>query len=326
MRVSACYLAHPIDFVGEGKRSGGAGQQKRIDQLLGMREWLGMARKALGAYGFSQYSPGLGWSTSGGLRGEPASTLSLAAISATNRAAMEDCDCLVAVLPAGVATIGTVLEIERAVQAGKPCVLILEHELIDKSASVRDWLEYDNVWLVGVDMTPKGGSEAGTDLDEAIEWLSEQEPAEVEYPTDNPIAPCEFTVGEGGKPPTRSYEGDAGFDLYCSQDVNVEAGSYVDIPTSVRVALPPGYWALVTGRSSAWRKRGLLIVDGVIDNGYRGELFSAAYNPGPRDVEVAQGDRLAQMILLPYWGGSLVQTEQLSASERGTNGFGSSGA
>lgn len=327
-RVTTAYLAHPIDQVHGDKpyvRKDG------LDRELGMRDWIQMARRALTAYGLTQYSPGLGWSVPGGRRGEPTSTLSLAAISATNQAAMEQCDCLVAILPAGVATIGVVLEIERAVVAGKPTVLLIEEGLADKSASVRDWLQYGHVWLVPVKMEPRGEKSYSADLDEAIEWLAGQEPAlagggRPEWVINDPYGVCLFTVGEGGKTPTRSYEGDAGFDLYCSRDMTIAPGDYVDIPTSVSVALPKGYWALVTGRSSAWRKRGLLVIDGVIDNGYRGELFSAVYNPSSKHVGVNEGERLAQMILLPTWSGRLQQVDELPASERGSNGFGSTGA
>lgn len=323
-RVTTAYLAHPIDQVHGDKpyvRKDG------LDRELGMRDWIQMARRALVAYGLTQYSPGLGWAA--GSRG--ISKAGLEAISGTNQAAMEQCDCLVAILPAGVATIGVVLEIERAVVAGKPTVLLIENELADKSASVRDWLQYDHVWLVPVKMEPRGEKSYSADLDEAIEWLAGQEPATAdggrpEWAINDPYGVCLFTVGEGGKTPTRSYEGDAGFDLYCSRDMTIAPGDYVDIPTSVSVALPEGYWALVTGRSSAWRKRGLLVIDGVIDNGYRGELFSAAYNTGGSGVVIDAGERLAQMILLPVWGGRLQQVDELPASERGSNGFGSTGA
>lgn len=323
-RVTTAYLAHPIDQVHGDKpyvRKDG------LDRELGMRDWIAMASRALTAYGFTQYVPGRGWSVpANGIHGG-----GLEAISATNRSAMEACDCLVAILPAGVATIGVVLEIERAVVVGKPTVLLIEEELAEKSASVRDWLEYEHVWFVPVKMEPRGEKSYSADLDTAIEWLAGQEPATAgggrpEWAINDPYGVCLFTVGEGGKTPTRSYEGDAGFDLYCSRDMTIAPGDYIDIPTSVAVALPEGYWALVTGRSSAWRKRGLLVIDGVIDNGYRGELFSAAYNTGGSGVVIDAGERLAQMILLPVWGGRLQQVDKLPASERGSNGFGSTGA
>ena len=126
--------------------------------------------------------------------------------------------------------------------------------------------------------------------------------------------------------PRRSYSDDAGYDLVTTQWVTIEPGQFCDLPTNVWVALPPGYWGLVTGRSSALRKHGLLVHNGVIDAGYRGELYAGAFNLTDQPVKVEPGQRLAQFIPIPL--SHLATVWQRSGPPDGTRGvlgFGSTG-
>jgi dUTP pyrophosphatase len=124
-----------------------------------------------------------------------------------------------------------------------------------------------------------------------------------------------------------SYPDDAGLDLICSQDMLIPYGEFRDIPTGVAVELPPGTWAMIVGRSSTYRKRHLLVTTGIIDPGYRGELFAGAANLGRYAVQIRRGERLAQLILFhnvtarhPWeW------VTELTGSDRDVSGFGSSG-
>jgi dUTP pyrophosphatase len=68
--------------------------------------------------------------------------------------------------------------------------------------------------------------------------------------------------------PTQAHLGDAGMDLYVSEAVRIEPGVFVDVECGIRVQLPDGYWARITGRSSTLRRRGLLVSEAVIDGGY----------------------------------------------------------
>lgn len=124
---------------------------------------------------------------------------------------------------------------------------------------------------------------------------------------------------------TRSHAGDAGLDLFCSQDMEILPGRFEDIPVGVSVELPEGFWGLLTGRSSTLRKRGLMVAQGVIDQGYRGPLFTGVWNLTPGPVKVSRGERLAQLILVPLWEGGVEPVLFLSESSRGSAGFGSSG-
>lgn len=133
------------------------------------------------------------------------------------------------------------------------------------------------------------------------------------------------TLSESGQAPKPQYQGDAGCDLYTSQTLTIPPHSFIDIPCGIAMALPDGVWARITGRSSTIRKRKLLVIEGIIDNGYTGPLFCAVWNMSDEPVTVEQGDRVAQLIphrLVPVkWE----ETEVLPDTERGARGFGSSG-
>lgn len=130
------------------------------------------------------------------------------------------------------------------------------------------------------------------------------------------------------KRPTRAHPDDAGWDLYVSHTVVVPPHGFMDVPSGVSVQLPNGYWGMLTGRSSTIRKRGLLVVQGIIDTGYTGELFSAVWNLTNKPVTLTQGERVAQLIILPNSTARTVMTEveTLEQTNRGTHGFGSSGS
>lgn len=131
--------------------------------------------------------------------------------------------------------------------------------------------------------------------------------------------------------PTRAHEDDAGFDLYVSKDITVYPNEFVDIPTNIRMIFPRGHWGMLTGRSSTLRKRGLLVNQGIIDTGYRGELYAGVWNLTGDPVAVHEGERLSQLIIMenPTERTKLMQAPaslfDTLEHARGTSGFGSSG-
>lgn len=133
-------------------------------------------------------------------------------------------------------------------------------------------------------------------------------------------------IGDG-KEPRRSYPGDAGFDLFVSDTVYVRPGEFIDAPCDISIALPFDMWAMILGRSSTLKRRGLLVVQSVIDSGYRGPIFTGVQNLTSQIVWIEEGERLGQLI--PFFlDASLVQfrrTEKLSDSDRGESSFGSTG-
>jgi dUTP pyrophosphatase len=130
------------------------------------------------------------------------------------------------------------------------------------------------------------------------------------------------------KLPTYARPGDAGLDLSSAVDVTVEPGRRAMIPTGVAVAIPEGHAGLVLPRSGLASKQGLTLANspGLIDAGYRGEVTCAVVNLDPGEpVTIRRGDRIAQLVVVEVPAMEPVWVDELSASERGPGGFGSSG-
>lgn len=131
--------------------------------------------------------------------------------------------------------------------------------------------------------------------------------------------------------PSMAYPGDAGWDLHVLEHTWIDVNSGVDVRTGVAVAIPPGYFGRIVGRSSALRKKNLLVVEGIIDAGFRGELFSYVFCPATEwtlmrgGVQLEPGDSVAQLIVQPVPEIEWLESDDLPPSKRGTNGFGSSG-
>lgn len=141
-----------------------------------------------------------------------------------------------------------------------------------------------------------------------------------------------FTLDRDALKPTKAYEGDAGYDLYTNKEVVIPFGESRDVPTGIKMAMPPGYWAHLVSRSSTYRKLGLVVIDAVIDNGYRGELYIQAVSfrqqPQPKRDKfhvIPKGSRIAQLIFHRIEEVKWVERSKLPESDRGEQGFGSSG-
>jgi dUTP pyrophosphatase len=131
----------------------------------------------------------------------------------------------------------------------------------------------------------------------------------------------------GAELPTRAYDGDAGIDLAACERVELGPGERALVPTGLAVAIPRGYAGYVQPRSGLASKHGISIVNtpGLVDAGYRGELLVNLLNTDPHEAFVVQpGMRIAQLVVLEVPDVSLVEVDELPASERGARGFGSS--
>ena len=131
-----------------------------------------------------------------------------------------------------------------------------------------------------------------------------------------------------GPLPRYETEGSAGLDLPCALHTSlvVQPGEMVQVPTGIRAQIPEGTFGLVVPRSSTGIKRRLMLANtlGVIDSDYRGEILVFLVNVGSEAVMIEPGDRLAQMILLPYIRAHVIEG-QVDETERGQGGFGSTG-
>jgi dUTP pyrophosphatase len=127
--------------------------------------------------------------------------------------------------------------------------------------------------------------------------------------------------------PARSREGDAGYDLRCVEPFVLRPGERALVPTGLALALPPGVAGLVLPRSGLAHRHGVTCANspGLVDPNYRGELRVVLVNLGRETYRGHAGDRIAQLLLVPYWAPELRVVDELPGSERGTQGFGSSG-
>ncbi len=133
---------------------------------------------------------------------------------------------------------------------------------------------------------------------------------------------------EEAKIPTRAHQGDAAVDLYAADAAHLGPGERWSIGTGMAVEIPEGHAGLVLPRSGLARKHGIALVNspGLIDAGYRGELRVLLLNTDPAEVyRVEAGDRIAQLLVTPVVVADPVEADELAASSRGEDGFGSSG-
>jgi dUTP pyrophosphatase len=129
--------------------------------------------------------------------------------------------------------------------------------------------------------------------------------------------------------PTRAYAADAGFDLYALEGRSVGPGDRASIGTGIALEIPEGHAGLVLPRSGLAARYGIALVNapGLIDAGYRGEIRVLLLNTDrTRTFEVAPGDRIAQLVIVPVETPAIVEVDALAVSERGAAGFGSSGS
>lgn len=137
----------------------------------------------------------------------------------------------------------------------------------------------------------------------------------------------DFELGEGAKAPYKKHTGDAGWDLFVSRPCTINPGETADVHTDIKINMPPYLYARITGRSSSLRKYGLLVNEGIIDNGYTGEMFVCVHNVGTKPVEIEKGMRLAQVLFHPIEDVRWSQVSEIKPvpGKRGNNGFGSTG-
>lgn len=125
--------------------------------------------------------------------------------------------------------------------------------------------------------------------------------------------------------PSKAHQDDAGFDVFSAQAGTIEPRKWLEFRTGVSMQLPKGYYGKFASRSGLMFKYDIHAFHGTIDNGYRGEMVVRLFNYGNEPFRVNVGDRIAQLVILPYAqiDGEIV--DNLDDTERGTNGFGSTG-
>ena len=130
---------------------------------------------------------------------------------------------------------------------------------------------------------------------------------------------------ESAQMPFKAHRTDAGFDLFADEDAWVFAKQRQTIKTGISFDMPENMAGLIWPRSGLSVKKGIDVLAGVVDSGYRGEIMVCLYNTSDEDVEINNGDRIAQIIFQEVPEVGITVTDSLGSSQRGSDGFGSTG-
>jgi dUTP pyrophosphatase len=142
---------------------------------------------------------------------------------------------------------------------------------------------------------------------------------------------CQLPHGEGLALPAYQSVHAAGLDLLAAvpsdAPMTLAPGKHALVPTGLTIALPPGYEAQVRPRSGLAAKHGVTVLNapGTVDADYRGEICVLLINHGDAPFSIRRGERIAQMVIASVTQAELVAVASLSATERGSGGFGSTG-
>ena len=137
-------------------------------------------------------------------------------------------------------------------------------------------------------------------------------------------------ICENATLPKYATEFSAGADLHaccCDGDIEIRAGETVLIRTGLAMEIPVGYAGMIFARSGLASKRGLAPANkvGVVDADYRGEVMVALHNHSRETQIISHGERIAQLVIMPFLAASFVEAEALEDTVRGAGGFGSTG-
>lgn len=136
-------------------------------------------------------------------------------------------------------------------------------------------------------------------------------------------------LNEFAKVPTRGSTQAAGYDLYAATNYPIEIRPHetVKVPIGIAVEIPEGYFGGICARSGLATKQGLREANpiGVIDSDYRGEVIVALHNDTTSIQRIGAGERIAQLIIMPYLNVDFNIVNELTNTDRGSNGFGSTG-
>lgn len=260
------------------------------DEVRMARHW---AKMALQRVGYTVFDPASAWIGPIDERQQ-----------GVNLEAIHRCDGLFAVMLPNVMSVGVPLEIHEAVRLQIPVAV---------------WTPRESMVLAHLGVTQH------ENLNACVAALNEMMVDDAA--TDNVGRRREIRFAGEGTLPAAVYSDDAGYDLFVSRRTRIASDQTIDVPHAISVELPVGVWALLLGRSSTLHKRGLIVAPAVIDTGYRGHLYAVCHNVSRYSVIVEEGERIAQVILLPNLTSQYEpqMAAELTPSNRGAKGFGSSG-
>jgi dUTP pyrophosphatase len=134
-------------------------------------------------------------------------------------------------------------------------------------------------------------------------------------------------LNDFAKMPVKVFDGDSGFDVFSnSPTIILGFSERFKFQLGFAIELQPGWTALIQGRSGLADKHGIFTIGNVIDSTYRGECHAILCNLDQKPIEISHGMKIAQMLIIPCYTGSYFELiDELSISDRGEKGFGSSG-
>lgn len=132
-------------------------------------------------------------------------------------------------------------------------------------------------------------------------------------------------LDDGAYPPLRAHATDAGLDLRTPHKVTIPSHGSATINTGVHIALPEGYYGKLESKSGLNVKNDVVCMGGTIDESYRGSIVAKLYNLSEKDYTFEPGDKVVQLVIQPYIAPALILVNELDETDRGSNGFGSSG-
>lgn len=124
--------------------------------------------------------------------------------------------------------------------------------------------------------------------------------------------------------PTRAHHDDAGLDVYCYERTSISPHTTVKVPTGIAYEIEEGYCIFAWDKGSVGSK-GIKTLGGVLDSGYRGELFIPLHNLSNQEYIFEAGDKLAQLVIQKVEFPEIIEVSELTESVRGEGGFGSTG-
>lgn len=287
--MALMYFAHPIDFA----------NSDCVRVVERVRE------SAALLHGVTTYDPQTAWIVTVPFD---------ARVQEVNEQALRAADVVLAYLPNSTWTRGVPAEITLAIELRIPVVMIVDYEFGGKSIVELYWSQKSGVEVYSADFCGVATLHAG-------EVAKRQKPRTA---MKTAIYEKEPTSSEM----TRAYKGDAGFDLAYNgtTPMVIPSGERKAVPTGIKVEMPDGYYSIIVGRSSTFSKLNLHVPLSVIDAGFRGELFVMCWNYGKVDAVIEPNQRIGQLLPLRLEADLITfEVGELRPSERGTNGFGSSG-
>jgi len=134
-------------------------------------------------------------------------------------------------------------------------------------------------------------------------------------------------LSEDARMPKLEHEGDAGFDLYSTEDAILKPMQRKLIPTGISMAIEKGYEAQIRPKSGLAIEHGITLLNtpGTIDAGYRGEIKVIVINLGEKEYRIEKGKKICQVVFNKIEHPEIIEVQELEASSRGKGGFGSTG-